>query len=297
MDDHLHLDNAESSEFTDQEFRKFLTGRQGENVNRPYTYQVGSVFQCPVWVDLGDQSLTDITSNLLIRGLDSDIPIQLQLRISLQCLFAPLIIIAVCVFLGVVILSLLCFCIKKKRVPGVLHSAVIQNNFNRKDKHRQIHYHERPKFNEIPPIDPQPTIQNISRVKSQTKSKREKATQPYHLNQMHSVAEQRNESNSTTNSQKILFPTNNVTVVRSKSGRLDPLFGQPAPKSLRNERSHAIHEPSTSIGTHRISRNFQKFSHSHIPPLENPGGRIKSNRSKPTTTTRKYVQKDIISFI
>ena len=67
MDDHLHLDsnlNGETSEFTDQEFRKFLTGRQGNNVNRPYTYQVGSVFQCPVWVDLGDKSLTDITSNL-----------------------------------------------------------------------------------------------------------------------------------------------------------------------------------------------------------------------------------------
>lgn len=295
MDDHLHLDNTESSEFTDQEFRKFLTGRQGENVNRPYTYQVGSVFQCPVWVDLGDQSLTDITSNLLIRGLDSDIPIQLQLRISLQCLFAPLIIIAVCVFLGVVILSLLCFCIKKKRVPGALRSAVIHNNFSRNDKHRKIHYHERPKFDEIPAVVPQPTIQNVSKVKSQIKSKKEKATQPYHLNQLHSVAEHRNESNSTTNSQKILFPTNCVTVVRSKSGRQDPLFGQPVPKPTRNERSQIIHEPSTSIGTHRISRNFQNFSHPYIPPVVNPGGRTKSNRTKPTT--RKYVERDIISFI
>jgi len=273
MDDHLHLDsnfNGETSEFTDQEFRKFLTGRQGNNVNRPYTYQVGSVFQCPVWVDLGDKSLTDITSNLLVRGLDSDIPIQLQLRISLQCLFAPLIIIAVCVFLGVVIISLLCFCIKKKRVPAGLNN-IVHDNFNRNARTRKIHYHERPAFDQIPVIENTPTIQNISKSSHNRK--------PY---QLQPIAENRNESNSTSNSQRILFPSNNVNVIRTKSGKEKPLFGQP-----RNERRYIneLHEPSTSIGTHRISRNYQTIQS------------LKREAPKKDSKTRKFVHKDIISFI
>ena len=104
----------------------------------------------------------------MVRGLDSDIPIQLQLRISLQCLFAPLIIIAVCVFLGVVIISLLCFCMKKNRVP-VGMNGVVHDNFNRNAKTRKIHYHERPAFDQIPVIENTPTIGSLKKLNKRLK--------------------------------------------------------------------------------------------------------------------------------
>lgn len=84
------------------------------SVQTSNSYEIGSVFQCPVWVDLGENNIADIASILLAKGLDSGIPIEIKLRMSLNCLYIPLTIFAISVFLAVIFLGVLCFYTKTR---------------------------------------------------------------------------------------------------------------------------------------------------------------------------------------
>lgn len=99
--DHLNLDSGIHPKFS-------------YSVQASNSYEIGSVFQCPVWVDLGDNNIADIASILLAKGLDSGIPIEIKLRMSLNCLYIPLTIFAISVFLAVIFLGVLCFYTKAR---------------------------------------------------------------------------------------------------------------------------------------------------------------------------------------
>jgi uncharacterized protein (UPF0333 family) len=96
------------------------------------SFPVGEIFQCPVWVDLGEQSVADIASIVLAKGLDSGIPIEIKLRLSLSCLYIPLTIFGICVLLAVVFLGILCFYTKSRTLTKTtpLRGAMQNRNFN-----------------------------------------------------------------------------------------------------------------------------------------------------------------------
>merc|ERR1712226_1034461 len=103
------------------------------SVQASNSYEIGSVFQCPVWVDLGENNIADIASILLAKGLDSGIPIEIKLRMSLNCLYIPLTIFAISVFLAVIFLGVLCFYTKTrtfKGLTGVGRSTNLEENNN-----------------------------------------------------------------------------------------------------------------------------------------------------------------------
>lgn len=78
--------------------------------------EIGAVFDCPVWVDFGEQKIADIASFLIAKGLDSGIPIEIKLRLSLTCLYVPLTIFAISVFLSITFLGILCFYTKTRTI-------------------------------------------------------------------------------------------------------------------------------------------------------------------------------------
>jgi len=113
--DHLNPDFSDNARFS-------------YSVQASNSYEIGSVFQCPVWVDLGENNIADIASILLAKGLDSGIPIEIKIRMSLNCLYIPLTIFAISVFLAVIFLGVLCFYTKTRTFKGILPSR--NNNTN-----------------------------------------------------------------------------------------------------------------------------------------------------------------------
>jgi len=115
--DHLNPDFSDNARFS-------------YSVQASNSYEIGSVFQCPVWVDLGENNIADIASILLAKGLDSGIPIEIKIRMSLNCLYIPLTIFAISVFLAVIFLGVLCFYTKTRTFKGILPSTNTHNNNN-----------------------------------------------------------------------------------------------------------------------------------------------------------------------
>lgn len=115
--DHLNSDFSDNAKFS-------------YSVQASNSYEIGSVFQCPVWVDLGENNIADIASILLAKGLDSGIPIEIKIRMSLNCLYIPLTIFAISVFLAVIFLGVLCFYTKTRTFKGIFPSRNNNNNTN-----------------------------------------------------------------------------------------------------------------------------------------------------------------------
>lgn len=124
-------------------------------------YEVAKIFNCPVWIDLGDNTLASIASATLANGLDSGIPLELSINMSVNCFIGPLIIFGFSIFLGTVLLSLFCFYSKKKtfsreRAPlarNLLTCGKNENKFNENDQ---------PKINKV--FQPEAHYQNKASV-------------------------------------------------------------------------------------------------------------------------------------
>jgi len=98
------------------------------NVMDNSKYEVAKVFNCPVWIDLGDNTLATIASKTLVNGLDSGVPLALSLNLSMNCFVGPMIIFGLCVFLATLMLSIFCFYTKKKSVNKNERKPLVRNS-------------------------------------------------------------------------------------------------------------------------------------------------------------------------
>lgn len=112
MDKTSNLDNVEALQLSSNKNTINL-----ENIIENYNskYEVAKVFNCPVWIDLGENSLATLISKTLANGLDEGVPLTLSVNMSVNCLIGPLILFGISVFLGTLILTLFCFYSKKKQ--------------------------------------------------------------------------------------------------------------------------------------------------------------------------------------
>lgn len=79
-------------------------------------YEVAKVFNCPVWIDLGQNSVATIVSKTLANGLDSGIPLELSINMSMNCFMGPIILFSVSIVLFVLFVSIFCIYSKKKKL-------------------------------------------------------------------------------------------------------------------------------------------------------------------------------------
>ena len=93
-----------------------------------HKYEVAKVFDCPVWIDLGENTLATIVSKTLANGLDSGMPLALSVNMSMNCFIGPMIIFGLCVFVATLILSMFCFYTKKKKKSVNEQKSLIQGN-------------------------------------------------------------------------------------------------------------------------------------------------------------------------
>lgn len=81
-----------------------------------HKYEVAKVFNCPVWIDLGQNSIATIVSKTLANGLDSGMPLELSINMSMNCFIGPIILFGISIFLFILLVSVFCIYSKKKNL-------------------------------------------------------------------------------------------------------------------------------------------------------------------------------------